>query len=118
MPKAILYDATLCIDCKQCEQACAEQNKNPYTDAIGKEQRTSDHKFTYVADTYGGEKYMRKLCMNCLDPTCVSVCPVGALVKHKEGPVSYDADKCMGCRYCMVACPFGDRKSTRLNSSH
>jgi formate dehydrogenase iron-sulfur subunit len=107
MPKAILYDATLCIDCKQCEQACADQNKNPYTDAIGKEQRTSDHKFTYVADTYGGEKYMRKLCMNCLDPTCVSVCPVGALVKHKEGPVSYDADKCMGCRYCMVACPFG-----------
>ena len=107
MPKAILYDATLCIDCKQCEQACAEQNKNPYTDAIGKEQRTSDHKFTYVADTYGGEKYMRKLCMNCLDPTCVSVCPVGALVKHKEGPVSYNADACMGCRYCMVACPFG-----------
>lgn len=107
MPKAILYDATLCIDCKQCEQACAQQNKNPYDDAIGKEQRTSDHKFTYVADTLGGDKFMRKLCMNCLDPTCVSVCPVGALVKHKEGPVSYNADACMGCRYCMVACPFG-----------
>ena len=107
MPKAILYDATVCIDCKQCEQACAQQNKNPYDDNIAKEQRTSDHKFTYVADTLGGDKFMRKLCMNCLDPTCVSVCPVGALVKHNEGPVSYDADKCMGCRYCMVACPFG-----------
>jgi formate dehydrogenase iron-sulfur subunit len=107
MPKAILYDATLCIDCKQCEQACANQNKNPYDDTIAKEQRTSDHKFTYVADTHGNDKFMRKLCMNCLDPTCVSVCPVGALVKHKEGPVSYNADACMGCRYCMVACPFG-----------
>lgn len=106
MPKAILYDATLCIDCKQCESACAEQNKNPYTDAIAKEQRTSDHKFTYVSDTHG-DKYMRKLCMHCLDPTCVSVCPVGALEKTKLGPVTYDESKCMGCRYCMVACPFG-----------
>src|ERR1051326_6835876 len=97
MPKAILYDPTLCIDCKQCEQACANQNKNPYDDTIAKEQRTSDHKFTYVADTHGNDKFMRKLCMNCLDPTCVSVCPVGALVKHKEGPVSYNADACMGC---------------------
>jgi formate dehydrogenase iron-sulfur subunit len=106
MPKAILYDATLCIDCKQCEAACAEQNKNPYSDAIAKEQRTSDHKFTFVSDTHG-DKYMRKLCMHCLDPTCVSVCPVGALEKTKRGPVTYDESKCMGCRYCMVACPFG-----------
>lgn len=105
MPKAILYDATLCIDCKQCESACAEQNKNPYDDAIAKEQRTSDHKFTYVSDTHG-DKYMRRLCMHCIDPTCVSVCPVGALEKTKLGPVTYDESKCMGCRYCMVACPF------------
>lgn len=44
--------------------------------------------------------------MHCNEPTCVSVCPVGALAKSPEGPVSYDADKCMGCRYCMQACPF------------
>ena len=105
MSKGLLYDATLCIDCKQCEQACAEQNKNPYNDAIAKEQKTSDHKFTYVSDTHG-DKYMRRLCMNCLDPTCVSVCPVGALERTKFGPVTYDESKCMGCRYCMVACPF------------
>jgi len=105
MPKALLYDATLCIDCKLCEAACAEQNKNPFSDAVAKEQRTSDHKFTYVSDTHG-DTFMRKLCMNCLDPTCVSVCPVGALVKTKLGPVTYDESKCMGCRYCMVACPF------------
>lgn len=105
MPRGILYDATLCIDCKQCESACAAQNKLTYNDSVAKEQKTSDHKFTYVAER--GDKYMRRLCMHCADPTCASVCPVGALQKTKNGPVVYDAGKCMGCRYCMVACPFG-----------
>ncbi len=45
--------------------------------------------------------------MNCLDPTCASVCPVGALKKTSLGPVTYDESKCIGCRYCMLACPFG-----------
>ncbi len=109
MSRALLYDATLCIGCQQCESACATQNKLPYTDAVAKEQLTSDHKYTYVAKltTRGEEKYMRRLCNHCLDPACVSVCPVGALEKTKNGPVVYDEDKCMGCRYCMVACPFG-----------
>ena len=53
-----------------------------------------------------GDKYMRHLCMNCLDPTCASVCPVGAMQKTAEGPVTYDVTRCIGCRYCMVACPF------------
>jgi formate dehydrogenase iron-sulfur subunit len=44
--------------------------------------------------------------MNCVQPACASVCPVGALQKTELGPVTYDADKCMGCRYCMQACPF------------
>ena len=52
------------------------------------------------------DKFMRRLCMNCNDPSCASVCPVGALQKTALGPVTYDASKCMGCRYCMVACPF------------
>jgi formate dehydrogenase iron-sulfur subunit len=109
MSRALLYDSTLCIGCQQCEQACAAQNKLPYDDSVAKEQRTSDHKYTYVAKltTRGEEKYMRRMCMQCNDPTCVSVCPVGALEKTKDGPVTYDESKCMGCRYCMVACPFG-----------
>jgi formate dehydrogenase iron-sulfur subunit len=52
------------------------------------------------------DKFMRRLCMNCVDPACVSACPVAALRKTGEGPVIYEADRCMGCRYCMAACPF------------
>jgi formate dehydrogenase iron-sulfur subunit len=104
MSKALLYDSTVCIGCKQCEQACAEQNKLPYDDTIAAEQIQSAHKMTVVLTR--GDKFMRRLCMNCEEPSCASVCPVGALQKTALGPVTYDASKCMGCRYCMVACPF------------
>jgi formate dehydrogenase iron-sulfur subunit len=104
MSKAILYDATMCIDCKACERACAERNGLPYDDKIAAESKQSEHKLTVVmAD---GDKYMRRLCMNCQDPTCASVCPVAALRKTADGPVTYDASRCIGCRYCMLACPF------------
>lgn len=79
MSKAILYDATLCIDCKLCEQACAERNKLPYNEAIAAEQKQSAHKLTVVLNK--NNKFMRRLCMNCEDPTCASVCPVAALRK-------------------------------------
>jgi formate dehydrogenase iron-sulfur subunit len=81
MSKGILYDATLCIGCKMCEKACADRNGLPYDDNIAAEQKQSDHKLTVVLTN--GEKFMRRLCMNCVDPTCASV-----------------------CRYCMLACPF------------
>jgi formate dehydrogenase iron-sulfur subunit len=105
MSKALLYDATVCIGCKQCEQACADKNKLRYDDTVAAEQRQSDHKYTIVLTK--DDKFMRRLCMNCQEPACASVCPVGALKKTAAGPVTYDADRCMGCRYCMVACPFG-----------
>ena len=105
MSMGILYDATLCIDCKQCEQACAAENGLPYDDKIAEQNVTSAHKYTTVLNK--DDKYMRKLCMNCDDPACASVCPVGALKKTSLGPVTYDKHKCMGCRYCMAACPFG-----------
>ncbi len=105
MSKALLYDATVCIGCKQCEQACAEKNKLRYDETVAAEQTQSEHKFTVVLTK--GEKFMRKLCMNCSDPACASVCPVGALRKTSAGPVIYEESRCMGCRYCMVACPFG-----------
>jgi formate dehydrogenase iron-sulfur subunit len=104
MSKALLYDATICIGCKQCEVGCATENKLPYNDGIAAEEKQSDHKYTTVLTK--GDKYMRHLCMNCQDPACVSVCPVGALRKTAAGPVIYEEERCMGCRYCMVACPF------------
>ncbi len=105
MSKAILYDATQCIGCKLCEHACADRNGLPYDDAVAAETQQSAHKLTVVLDQEGS--YMRRLCMNCADPTCASVCPVGAFEKRSEGPVVYDETKCIGCRYCMLACPFG-----------
>jgi formate dehydrogenase iron-sulfur subunit len=103
--KGILYDATLCIGCKLCEQACAAQNKLPYDDTIAAEEKQSAHKYTVVMSRE--DKFMRRLCMNCLVPTCVSVCPVAALQKTAAGPVTYDENRCIGCRYCVFACPFG-----------
>ena|SRR5579885_2602892 len=108
MSKALLYDATVCIGCKQCEQACADQNKLPYSDAVAAEDRQSDHKYTVVLTK--GDKFMRRLCMHCEHPACASVCPVGAFHKTDEGPVVYDVWKCIGCRYCMVACAFAQPK--------
>ena len=104
MSRAILYDSTLCIGCKACEGACAERWGLPYDDKIAAEEKISAHKLTAV-ETHG-DKYCRRLCMNCVQPACASVCPVGALQKTELGPVTYDAEKCMGCRYCMQACPF------------
>lgn len=104
MSKTILYDATLCVGCRLCEQACAERNKLPYDDTIASQEKLSDHKLTTIVTR--GDKFMRRLCMNCLDPACASVCPVGALRKTLDGPVTYDESRCMGCRYCMLACPF------------
>jgi formate dehydrogenase iron-sulfur subunit len=94
----------MCIGCKMCEKACAERNGLPYNDQIAEESKQSAHKFTVVMSD--GDKFMRRLCMNCQDPTCVSVCPVGAFRKTEYGPVTYDASRCIGCRYCMLACPF------------
>jgi formate dehydrogenase iron-sulfur subunit len=107
MSKAILYDATLCIDCKLCEKACAERNNLPYNDEIAAEQKLSAHKFNVVLDKVEDGKFMRRFCMHCEVPTCASVCPVVALRKTAQGPVTYDASRCIGCRYCMMACPFG-----------
>jgi formate dehydrogenase iron-sulfur subunit len=104
MSRAVLYDSTLCVGCKACEGACAERWGLPYDEKIAAEEHLSAHKLTAIESH--GERYSRRLCMHCEQPTCASVCPVGALHKTALGPVVYDADKCMGCRYCMTACPF------------
>ncbi|HZU26336.1 MAG TPA: 4Fe-4S dicluster domain-containing protein [Bryobacteraceae bacterium] len=104
MTNGILYDSTLCIGCKACEQACAQRWSLPYNETIAAEEQISAHKLTAIQQH--GDRFVRRICMHCKEPTCVSVCPVAALQKTREGPVIYDESRCMGCRYCMTACPF------------
>lgn len=98
--KAILIDITKCIGCQTCAVACKEAHGFPPEP----EERLSPTAFT-VLETHG-EKFVRRMCMHCEHPTCESVCPVGAIHKLASGAVVYDPDRCMGCRYCMQACPF------------
>jgi formate dehydrogenase iron-sulfur subunit len=98
-----LFDAAECIGCGSCYEACKLQNKLPETNKDFLRDHLSDK--TYTTIEQHGDYYSRKLCMHCIEPTCVSVCPVGAFEKTELGPVLYDEDKCIGCRYCMQACP-------------
>jgi formate dehydrogenase iron-sulfur subunit len=118
-----LVDTTLCIGCRLCEQACNERNRLSkqgvsFEDltALEKMRRMDETSYT-VINRYGPEEtnppalnkpptFVKFQCMHCKDPACVSACIVGALTKQPSGPVTYDAGKCIGCRYCMIACPF------------
>jgi len=105
--KALLYDATRCLGCRVCEDACRHYNNLPHEQA----DDLSGSNFT-VVKRYESEdgtlvSYRKYQCMHCVDPACASACPVGALHKLEDGPVVYDGDKCIGCRYCMQACAFG-----------
>src|SRR3974390_2487848 len=98
--KAMLIDIKRCIGCGSCETACKQLhgfNPDP-------EPTLSDTTFTVIEPR--GDKFVRKVCMHCNDPACASACPVGAIKKTALGPVVYDAGKCIGCRYCMLACPY------------
>lgn len=102
--KALLIDIKECIGCGACYEACKEENHLPVTSDDPLKDILSDK--TYTALDVRGDYYVRKMCRHCEDPACASVCPVGAFEKTKEGAVLYDESKCMGCRYCMQACPF------------
>jgi formate dehydrogenase iron-sulfur subunit len=98
--KAMLIDLTMCIGCNSCQDACKKQNGLPE----GAETTLSATAYTALEEHNG--VFVRRMCQHCLEPTCASVCPVGAFTKTADGPVLYDESKCIGCRYCMQACPF------------
>lgn len=105
----ILIDTTRCIGCESCVAACKKVN-GLGPDRRWRAQQTVDG---LSASRYSTvlrlphEHFVLQQCRHCLEPACVSACLVGAMQKTPEGPVIYDRDRCMGCRYCMVACPYG-----------
>jgi len=124
----MLYDSTLCIGCKACVFACKDANQMPIE--INAPQRLWNRgewdspldisgKTLNVIKIYregeaqhkdqekNGFAFMKRHCLHCLDPSCVSVCPVSAMRKNPQtGIVTHDPDACIGCRYCVVSCPF------------
>ncbi len=118
-----LVDTTLCVGCRKCEQACNERYHLPEPKesfeemtVLENERRMDETSYTVVNKYYPKNigtltwrtrpTFVKFQCMHCNDPSCVSACIVGALTKQPNGSVTYDAAKCIGCRYCMVACPF------------
>ncbi len=99
--KAVLVDITKCVGCRACEATCKQIHGFP--------ERTDTElnatAFTVIQERDG--KFVRRMCMHCEDPACASACPVGGIKKTAQGAVRYDGTKCIGCRYCMIACPFG-----------
>ncbi len=118
MSKAILIDTTRCIGCRACQVACKSWHdlkggKSTFSETWSNPRHLSSNQYTRVIfrEVPGPEGQMKwyfvkRQCMHCNDPACASACPVKALIKLPEGPVVYDDDKCIGCRYCMMACPF------------
>ncbi|MEK8023061.1 MAG: 4Fe-4S dicluster domain-containing protein [Candidatus Hydrogenedentota bacterium] len=98
---AFLFDAKLCIGCAGCVTACREANNG---DSSASTAVLTDR--ALLAIRRQGGRFVRLSCMHCNDPACVSVCPVGAFRKQDDGAVTYRSDLCMGCRYCLLACPF------------
>ena len=104
---SILTDVTLCTGDMSCISACKETYKTgedyPWR---WKRSNTDLSAERWTTILKRNNHHIRKHCRHCLHPACVSACLVGALQKTPEGPIIYDGNLCMGCRYCMMACPF------------
>ncbi|MDA8098144.1 MAG: hydrogenase 2 operon protein HybA [Nitrospiraceae bacterium] len=119
-----LYDSTVCTGCKACVSACKQNNDLPQSsstpqDPLWDNPLDTDSRTYNIIKLYkdgtgavkdrekDGHAYIKRQCMHCVDPSCVSACPVSALQKDpKTGIVTYNKSACIGCRYCQLACPF------------
>ncbi len=108
----VLVDTTRCVGCRSCELACAETHGFPEPDSspdvFEKERSTSTVQWSVVNrfQTAKGEVFAKRQCMHCNQPACASACLTKAMLKTEQGPVIWREDKCMGCRFCMLSCPF------------
>ena len=109
--KAVLVDPSKCVGCWWCYAACKQAHNLPETIKPDPEHppELDTNVWTTLSTRKSGNKWLftKRQCMHCELPACATACPVGALQKTPDGPVVYDESKCIGCRYCMVACPFG-----------
>ena len=115
--KGVLVDLTRCIGCRSCQVACKSWNDrkaDPTTlgDNFTNPKQLNSDTYTrigFIEQDNGGQpvwSFIKNQCMHCADPACLSACPVGAFSKTEQGAVVYNFGRCIGCRYCMVACPF------------
>lgn len=109
---AVLIDTTRCVGCRSCQTACKVANNlplDPVPSATLNATTLSVVQFRNISVTPDNPvvKPVKWACMHCEEPACVASCPVGALYKAADGHVAYDPNICIGCRYCMTACPFG-----------
>ncbi len=114
----VLFDSTRCIGCRKCEEGCNKVNELPEPDRpfsdlslLDAKRRTTAKAYTVVNRYEDGRRgegplYSKIQCNHCLEPACASVCFVQAFKKTATGAVTYDESVCVGCRYCMIACPF------------
>ena len=111
----LLYDATVCIGCKACVAACtAANNLQPDTARSGGiwqmpsdlNAQTKNIILVYKSESGKEASFVKKQCMHCLDPACISGCPFGALKKGAHGVVEWEGSRCVGCRYCEISCSF------------
>jgi len=109
----VLVDTTRCIGCRSCEVACGEAHGLDVPDVVNdgalEVERTTTTRQRTVVNRYrtdSGTVFVKRQCMHCWQPACTAACLTNAMYKTHEGPVIWREAKCMGCRYCMVACPF------------
>ncbi len=103
----MLYDATRCIGCQACVTACKSANNLPgnlYDPPKDLDGYTKN--IIKLYEENGEKSYMKQQCMQCIDPGCVNACMIGAFKKRELGIITWDPDRCIGCRYCQVACPY------------
>ena len=112
----VLFDVTKCVGCGSCTVACKlwndleyeGGNAHGYDAKLGAQTWTTIqyHDATTVTDKEDVLRFAKHQCMHCLDPSCVAVCFAKAIVVESTGAVVYDPKKCVGCRFCMIACPY------------